>query len=104
MGAGLIGHVPCFGVSLIWGAPLRAAAGAAIEAGKQKLVDGCVHDYVSVGLAAGGSSLGDATEFASAGALRGVVSETAEKYGAASLGDIFGNALPLPAAPSSPDR
>lgn len=91
------------GMSLLVGIPLRAATGAAIEAGKQKLVDGCVHDYVGIGLAGAGSLLGDASEFGSKGAWS-AASAGAEKYGSAITGDIFGGALPLPAAPSAPDR
>jgi hypothetical protein len=58
-------------------------------------MDGCVHDLIGVGLAAGGSLLGDAS-----GGSAGILG----KYGSSVFGDVMGGALPMPAAPSAPDR
>jgi RHS repeat-associated protein len=88
------------GMSLWIGVPLRAGIGAGAEAGRQMLVDGCL-DPVGIGLAAGSSILGDATTGAVGRAMKGLYSEPAVKYAAGVAGQIYGGALPLPAAPAS---
>ena len=88
------------GMSLWIGVPLRAGIGAGAEAGRQMLVDGCL-DPVGIGLAAGSSILGDATTGAVGRAMKGLYSEPAVEYAAGVAGQIYGGALPLPAAPAS---
>jgi RHS repeat-associated protein len=87
------------GFSLVWGVPARMAIGTGVEAGRQEIMDGCVHDLIGVGLAAGGALLGDASGGAAGGAA-GILG----KYGSGAFGDVMGGALSAPAAPSTPDR